>query len=292
MTRELTIKYPALYDAASALSADSQKAYLNSIRAEYALLIIAAILSMNLSNERLYFVVYALVFVATLILLLWRTKAKPEQDWYKGRALAESIKTSTWCYCMRAAPFEDAPSVKMRLAEFRNFLNGIIEANKQIGHKLPPERADEDQVTKEMESLRAMTLEERRTFYLENRIKEQRKWYKNKAVYNVRASRFWVLGGGIVYILAILFVLLRIAYPEWRLWPIEPIIVLASSIIGWMQIKKFNELASAYTLTAFEIGIIQGKAQENMSEVEFANFVNEAERAFSREHTQWSARQD
>ena len=76
------------------------------------------------------------------------------------------------------------------------------------------------------------------------------------------------------------------------MWPIEPIIVLAASLTGWMQIKKFNELASAYTLTAFEIGIIQDRASDSMSEAEFSDFVGEAEQAFSREHTQWVARQE
>jgi len=292
VTLQRKIKYPALYEAASALSADSQSGYLNSIKSEYALLLIAAILSVGFSNSRIYFVIYALVFVGTLILLLWRSKEKPEQDWYKGRALAESIKTSTWRYCMRASPFEDVPKVQIRRAEFRNYLNGILDANKLIGHKLPPERADEDQVTPEMEKIRALSLHDRREFYLEHRIKEQRTWYRNKALYNKRASRRWVQAGVTVYGLAILIVLLRIAYPDWGLWPIDPVIVLASSIIGWMQIKKFNELTSAYTLTAFEIGIIQGKASEAMTEPEFADFVKEAEQAFSREHTQWAARQE
>lgn len=284
------IKYPAIYTAASLLSAESQSSYFRSIRAEYFLLLLAAILSMGFSEKRLYFVIYALVFVATLTLLLWRSKEKPEQDWYKGRALAESIKTSTWRYCMRASPFEDAPKVQVRRAEFRNYLNRILNANSRIGHKLPPDQADGDLVTSEMEAIRALPLEDRKNFYLRNRIKEQRAWYKNKAVANARASRHWVKFGVAVYGLAIILVLLRIVYPLWQLWPIDPVIVLAAATVGWMQIRKFNELASAYTLTAFEIGIIQGRANDEMTESDFADFVQESEHAFSREHTQWAAR--
>ena len=59
-----------------------------------------------------------------------------------------------------------------------------------------------------------------------------------------------------------------------------------------MQIKKFNELTSAYTLTAHEIGIIQGRLEEVDSEEDLSEFINEAELAFSREHTQWVARQN
>lgn len=66
---------------------------------------------------------------------------------------------------------------------------------------------------------------------------------------------------------------------------------MASAIIGWTQVKKFNELASSYTLTAHEIGIIQSKVHDAQDEDAFSDFVNEAEQAFSREHTQWVARQ-
>lgn len=284
--------YPALYEAAGDLSADSQAKYLWSLRAEYALLLVAAILSLNFSNSSTYFACYALVFVLTLLLMLWRAKEKPEQDWYKGRALAESIKTSTWCYCMRAPPFEDAPSVQIRRAEFRNYLNSILETNRQIGGRLPPEHAADDQVTVEMERLRAKSWMERRDFYVEHRIKDQRGWYRCKAVANKKASHRWVAVATVTYMVAIVLVLARIVEPHWALSPIEPVIVLATSIVGWIQIKKFNELTSAYTLAAFEIGIIQGKAAEIADDEEFAEFVNEAERAFSREHTQWVARQE
>ena len=107
----------------------------------------------------------------------------------------------------------------------------------------------------------------------------------------MRTPRGWVIGGISAYSVAIALALLRIAFPEQEIWPIEPIIVVASSIVGWTQVKKFNELASSYTLTAHEIGIIQGRVNEIRSEQEFSEFVNEAEQAFSREHTQWVARQ-
>lgn len=37
---------------------------------------------------------------------------------------------------------------------------------------------------------------------------------------------------------------------------------------------------------------LQGRADEPISEVEFLDFGDEAELAFSREHTQWVARQE
>lgn len=284
-------RYPALYRSASQLSVESQTSYLRSIRGEYCLLILAAILSLDLSKTPLYFIAYALVFLASLALLIARGWRKPEQDWYKGRALAESIKTSCWRYCMRAEPFGDADNVAVRRAEFRNHLRAILNANRHIGDRIPPDEAANDQITTTMEETRSLPLEDRKVFYDTHRIREQRSWYVRKASANKKTSGVWMVAGVVAYGLAIAFVLLRIAYPQQEIWPVEPIIVAASSIIGWTQVKKFNELASSYTLTAHEIGIIQGRVQEVTTEAEFSDFVNEAEQAFSREHTQWVARQ-
>jgi len=283
--------YPALYGSASQLSAESQTSYLRLIRGEYGLLILAATLSLDLSKKPIYFIAYALVFLASLAVLITRTWRKPEQDWYKGRALAESIKTSCWRYCMRAEPFGDADNVVVRRAEFRNHLRAILNANRHIGDRIPPDEAANDQITATMEDTRALPLEDRKIFYDLHRIREQRSWYTRKASANKKASGAWMLGGILAYGIAITLVLFRIAHPQQEIWPIEPMIVVASSIVGWTQVKKFNELASSYTLTAHEIGIIQGRVREVGSEAEFSDFVNEAEQAFSREHTQWVARQ-
>lgn len=283
--------YPALYVSASSLSANSQKLYLKLIIGEYSLLIIASFMSLNLSKLPIYFIVYAFVFIASIFTLITRNWLKPEQDWYKGRALAESIKTSCWRYCMCAEPFGGADELGVTRAEFRNHLRAILDANRHIGGRTPPTNAASDQITDSMEAVRALSLDGRKAYYHKNRIHDQRHWYAAKAASNKASSKKWMIIAVSSYALATLLILTRISYPTFEFWPIEPIIVFASSIIGWTQIKKYNELASSYTLTAHEIGIIQSRVSEIQSEQEFSIFVNEAEQAFSREHTQWVARQ-
>jgi len=85
-------------------------------------------------------------------------------------------------------------------------------------------------------------------------------------------------------------VLLHVKFVE-TTFPVEPVIVLASAVLGWMQIKKFNELASAYALTAHEIGLAETVIADAKTEQDFSKAVNEVELVFSREHTQWIARQ-
>jgi hypothetical protein len=282
---------PALLIAAGEMSAKAQSFYLNLIRLEYFFLFIAAVLSLDLSDSRLYYSAYAAIFVFSLSVLIIRSTIKPEQEWYKGRALAESIKTTTWRYCMRAAPFDDAPNIKTVKSEFRNFLKSVLESNRHIGDKIPSNSAAEDQITISMDEARGLPLNARKDYYLNNRIKDQRNWYQIKATANKRWSRAWMFIGILTYTGAFASVMLRINFPEWKIWPTDALIVLASSFLGWIQIKKFNELAASYTLTAHEIGILQGRISDIEDEKNFSSFINEAELAFSREHTQWVARQ-
>lgn len=285
------ITYPALYVAAGNASNHSQHFYLWLIRGEYFLLMTAAVLALDLSKEPIYFACYAAVFFASLIVLLCRSLLKPEQNWYKSRALAESIKTSTWRYVMRAGPFDDAESVKIPRGNFRNTLKSILEANKHIGERMSGSSSVEHQISPQMEAIRAASLSDRIAYYDEYRVREQRIWYTIKAGKNRRSFNIWLGVSILTYVVAVVLALARISYPNWNLWPIDFFIVAASATIGWIQVKKFSELAASYTLTAHEIGIIQGRIAEIEGEVHFSEFVNEAELAFSREHTQWVARQ-
>jgi len=283
--------YPALYRSADESSNTEQSEYLNLLRLEYAFLFVAAVMSMQFSDSPLYYSVYALVFILAAVVLLFRASRKPEQDWYRCRALAESIKTSTWRYMMRAEPFLDANTVQQPRAEFRNFLTEILRANSHIGSRIANRIADEEQITLKMEDVRALNLEQRKAIYREHRIANQRTWYAKKSSDNKKSSKRWVAFTVIIYIFATITVLVKIAKPDWNLLPTEPLTVLAASLIAWIQVKKFNELASSYSLTAHEIGILLPRLDEVRDEESFSDFVNEAELAFSREHTQWVARQ-
>lgn len=81
-------------------------------------------------------------------------------------------------------------------------------------------------------------------------------------------------------------------YPDLEYVPVELCAVVASAIISWMQLKKYDELASSYGLTAHEIGIIKSRFQDISDQKKLSGFVCDSENAFSREHTQWAARRD
>lgn len=284
--------YPALFLSADEASNSYQALFLRLIKAEYAALFFAALFSMSFLNNITYYVVYAFIFFLALGILLTRSLRKPEQDWYRCRALAESVKTLTWRYVMHATPFQgDAARDPHAKAELRNQLHRVFDENKATAEKIVSDWSGNDQITLGMNKVRNMNLPDRINYYITYRVDEQRTWYARKARWNKNCAARWMKISVAVYLIAGAFVLTRISMPQWQYWPIEPLIVVAASIVGWVQIKKFNELAAAYTVAAHEIGIIKSEVEAVKTPEEFSEFVNDAEKAFSREHTLWIARQ-
>src|SRR5690606_7526565 len=102
-----TEDYPALYRSADESSVDAQVMYLRLIKLQYALLLAASVVAIEFGNSPNLYVLYAVIVTSSTALLIYLSVKKPEKDWYGCRALAESIKTSTWRYMMRASPFDD-----------------------------------------------------------------------------------------------------------------------------------------------------------------------------------------
>lgn len=282
--------YPTLFESADSASNRSQWWFLTLVRLEYGLLLVTAFFSLGWSDTRTYFAGYAIVFALSMIVMAYRSLKKPERTWYQARALSESVKTLSWRFAMRAEPFDDARSSDAR-RDFRDLLGKVLKANESISDALSALEPGGEQLPGAMQEMREKNLDERRAFYLRYRIADQRAWYQQKAKANGAAARRWLVISCLAYGLGLIFILTRVVDPTTTGWPTEPLVVFASAVIGWTQIKKFNELAAAYTLTAQEIGLTHSLIEDATTAPAFSAAVNEAELAFSREHTQWAARQ-
>ncbi|MCA0049450.1 DUF4231 domain-containing protein [Mesorhizobium sp. B283B1A] len=284
------MKYPVLYESANDASNRSQWWFLALVRLEYFLLLVAAMFSLGWSSSRAYFAAYAGFFACSMMVMVYRSMKKPERTWYQARALAESVKTLTWRFAMRAEPFDDVRSSDAR-RDFRDLLGEVLKSNHSVSDALVGLQSTGDQLPDEMQEMRERDLEERRQCYLKKRIADQREWYGRKALANKAAARRWLVISCTAYALGLIFIVARVVDPSSEGWPTEPLVVFASAVVGWTQIKKFNELAAAYTLTAQEIGLAEVLIRDAATAAAFSAAVNETELAFSREHTQWAARQ-
>ena len=284
----MKIDYPHLYEITNERSAKNQKYFLNGIRAEYALLIFIAVDS-SLSYMEKYSVNLVL-FVLLIMLLLVRNIINFEQKWYKYRAVTESIKTTTWKFAMKAEPFNGSEEIN-DAKQYIGYIRNIIKDSKYAIKTETLKNLEGDTFSICLKSIREMNYEQRRDLYVEQRIEEQRTWYAKKSVFNKRLGRAWAVAILIFYILSLtMTALLAEDLVQAASLPTELITTIISALIGWVQIKKYNELSASYALTAHEIGLVKEQSYYISGEKDFLDFIRDAETAFSREHTQWQAR--
>lgn len=284
--------YPALYRAADLASLNAQGRYMLAVRIYSILLIVAAGLTVYGIQETKASIVAALVIIGSIFVSVWLLLKNDEDIWYRARAVAESVKTSTWRFMMRADPFGNVVDVQVVKSQIRERLKNILNEHKDLSHELGGNFSSAEQITEFMCDIRSMVLEERVEFYRRYRIDEQRAWYAKKSSDNKKQGQRWFGILILCQLAAITFVILRVAYPNWSYFPSEIFVVSSGAALTWIQVKRFRELTSAYGLTAHELGVIRGELERVDSEDNFAQFVIDSESAFSREHTQWLARKD
>ncbi|MFY7819709.1 MAG: DUF4231 domain-containing protein [Rhodoluna sp.] len=283
-------EFPALYRAADAASNSAQATFLRAQQLNFVFLVGGAVCAL-LEPTRELAIASAMCFLSSLGIYAYIQQRGFQAIWYRARALAESVKTATWRLVMGAQPF-DQEDERVRLEAFRQLLSELLRQNQGIGKYLTGGWSGEDQVTPALLTTMRADFNVKKQIYLKNRIDDQRQWYTTKSVSNERASRHFFTLICLAYGIAIILLLFKIASPDLQYLPIEVLAVVATSLIAWKQLKRFDELASAYSLTAHELGIIKSRFSAVENRDALAAFVSDAENAFSREHTQWAARRD
>lgn len=222
-------------------------------------------------------------FVIALVAELLLAFLQPERDWYAGRALAESMKTMSWCYAVGGEPF--SPNISDVAA--RSLLRQRAELLTKKGADKIAVSASSRLVTPSMTELRHSDFETRRTAYLDGRTRDQRAWYALKARENKRKADGWrsiLVAAEIVAVSATTLTATKVLTVD--------VAGILGSVVGasaaWLALKQHAQLAAAYALTSRELAL-QEEILCEASEDEWPRAVADAEDAISREHTMWLA---
>jgi hypothetical protein len=286
-----TFDFPALYAAADDASNKSQRELLILSAANSILLILGAFFSLYRNTSQCLTILGAVCFLASLFILIYLKYEALQDKWYQARALAESVKTASWRLVMNAEPF-NKDTENENLETFQKLLSELLQQNQNIGNYLAGKFSEGEQISPTMLDHLRLSYDEKNSLYLNNRIEDQKKWYAKKSGDNRSSSKYWFIALCFVYACAIVVLFVQTANPKLQYLPVDILAVVAGSIIGWMQIKRYDELASSYGVTAHEIGIIKSRFSAVKTPEHLSNFVSDAENAFSREHTLWAARRD
>lgn len=280
---------PGLYQSANQASLDAQNYYFAGLRWYLILLVAAAFVSYIRPSDIVGALLSASLFLVTLGILVFIRIKRPDDIWYNGRAVAESVKTISWRWMMRAEPYEDCENIEIVSRSFIGDLKTILDQNRSLSHALQSGSAVSGPISNKMKEVRGLPVLERLSVYVEHRIQDQANWYWIKSRFNKRRAKQWFWVSVALHSIAILMLLYRIKDPSFSL-PVEVVATAAGAALTWLQAKKHNELNSAYALTAHEIVLIKGESTSVHTEGQLSEYVTNSESAFSREHTQWVAR--
>jgi len=214
---------------------------------------------------------------------------RPVRHWYAARALAESVKTIAWRYACKVDPFGATEASARSL--FIERICSLIAQNASVSGRSPAD-ATLSQVSAEMTALRTRSAPERLEFYISNRVSEQLHWYTTKAQANERMAKILFTLILFANTTAVVFAVVRVHYFSTQIWPTDVLVTISACILTWYQAKKSGELSASYGLAAHEITALRDAAPAHPTDEELSQYIEGAESAFSREHTQWIARQD
>ena len=280
--------FPALYRSADQESGRAQRSYLRSLKVRLGALLVAAFGGgVTLTTSANFQVGGGLAFLAFACALgaeLFLATTSPHAAWYEGRAAAESAKTLAWRYMVRAEPFEvDTPDVD---AEFLARTRSVLQDLQSIS--LGAGVAGEQQISDKMRQVRALNFEERRQIYLDDRIADQQRWYSEKARWNDRRARAWVLVSIVLEIAGLVGGALK-AFGWINFDLLGFLAAGAGSVTAWIEAKQHRNLATAYGIASQELASIATELVTLPNEERWATYVGQAEEAISREHTLWRA---
>jgi hypothetical protein len=284
--------YPAVFQSADAQSLAGQRAYIRFAGLELSLVIlgsalgvVAALLSATWQAAA---VIATISFIGALITRVTIRLRGDDHAWFDGRAVAESVKTQTWRFMMRAAPFandDDASSA------FTSELTDILHARPGVLSEFAPGASAGGQITPRMRTQRTRSLADRLRFYGQHRLAEQADWYRGTGLRHRKIAQRWSACALLAEAAAIVVAVLMIVFkPLADIGLLGLFAAFAAAFSAWAQLGRHAELSKAYGLAYQELLTFLSLVDEVTTEPQLEQLVDAGEGAISREHTMWVAR--
>jgi hypothetical protein len=208
---------------------------------------------------------------------------QPEKAWYQCRAIAETVKSLAWRYAAGGNPFPTEVDAAKADESFGHRLRELLYEFETAG--LIPSKASAKLITTWMREMRASPFESRKEAYRHLRIENQHAWYTTRAQLNRLRSTEWSIGLLSVQVLGVAGAVLK-GTGVIHVDVLGIMAAVAASAVAWLQINQHSTLMQSYGQAGYELLLVLNDLDETV-EKEWAKFVEEAEKAISREHTAW-----
>lgn len=284
-----------LYGASDSSSIAAQKKHFLLVRARIALLLVIAGVTSFAWNHVPNIRTFAAIAVAIFLVVSMAVSAildmkKFDRIWFSSRAIAESVKTESWRFMTKAEPYDSTVPDSTAEALFLERLDYILHRQPSVCPELSPYLEEGAQITDHMKQMRKKPLEDRRAYYFQDRIRDQRLWYTAKAKWNHAQQSRWFIATWILQITAAAIAIMIISFSDPILNPVGILTTAGGGVLSWIHARSYRELSQSYSLIAQELSLLEARANQVTTEEELSEIVLDVERTISREHAMWLTR--
>jgi len=294
---DLEVKeYPALFGESDSLAVSAEKNYFRLLKSKTLLMILTASIALvaslvgNLNDtiKSLSALVSAISLISVLAVNLFRELRKFDHTWFDSRAVAESVKTETWCYMMNVKPY-DGSLISRPDSIFIARLNEILHNRSSISSELSVHTQSSSEITERMRQVKAAGFQDRKDCYVRERLHYQRTWYAERAKNAKKEECRWLALNWVFQFAAVITAVIFIYIGFWVNLA-GSLTTMATGALSWSQARRHRELSQSYGLVSQELAFLEEHANQALTEEALANIVIETERTISREHNIWLTR--
>ena len=259
--------FPALYRSADRESERAQRSYLRSLRVRLGALLVAAFGGALTLIPRLAFRLVAVwPFSPSLALGAELFLARqPAHNMVRGPC------RSGVCQDARLAIHGARRARATPLASTSTPCPDPLAAARPSVDLIGDSRTGAHQISDKMRQVRALDFNERRQVYLTDWIADQQRWYSEKARWNDRRARGWVLVSIVLEISGLIGGALK-AF-GWISLTCGFLAASAAGVMAWIEAKQHRNLATAYGIASQELASIATELPTLNSEQRWAAFV-------------------
>jgi hypothetical protein len=304
------VDYPALYLAAADASSRGQRLFKRMTGTELSVTLVALSLGLVLSiavatgsvptairqgMDAVLGAAVALLFLLALLVKFLNRSSSYDDDWFNGRAIAETVKTLSWRYMMRVPPL-DGPDAD---DQFRAELASLLDASAGLRQAVDSLPSRPQQISQSMRTVRERELPDRRDFYVHRRLLDQARWYRRRSAEHHRRATRWFWAAIVFQVLAVVFALMAVVsviagqssdFEAPFLRAMSLLASLAIAVTAWTQLGHDDELSRAYAVSLQELLLIAGAAERAQTDAAFGAVVRDGEEAIGRENRVWVAK--
>jgi hypothetical protein len=237
--------YPNYFVAGDNASNKAQFWYILLFGFDLLLMVLSAIISVynykTVESKTIIYIISGILLLGAMLISIFLKIKKYEDVWYRGRALAESCKTLTWRFIMASEYFESNLSDQEADQRFIRRTRDISNEFRDLNNVLSSDQISLPPITLEMRRIRSLSLDDKKEYYLDNRIQNQIDWYSFKADNCKSKYDLWFLAIIILQFLALISIAFLIKFPASDYNFVGVFSTIAASGFSWLQVKKYQE---------------------------------------------------